>query len=62
MGKTKVADKSSKKEKKSELASVKAGRVTKPAQTPKAKSKDIAKSAASSVKEEEVQEGEDSYS
>jgi len=51
MGKTKVADKSSKKEKKSELASVKAGRVTKPAQTPKAKSKDIAKSTASSVKE-----------
>ncbi|KAK1914829.1 hypothetical protein P3342_010818 [Pyrenophora teres f. teres] len=44
MGKTKIADKSSKKDKKSELASVKAGRVTKPAATPKSKSKDIANS------------------
>jgi nucleolin len=41
MGKTKVVDKSSKKDKKVE--SVKEGRVTKPAQTPKAKSKDVAK-------------------
>lgn len=44
MGKTKVADKSSKKDKKSEVAAVKAGRVTKPAATPKSKSKDIANS------------------
>ncbi|KAI1590686.1 RNA-binding protein RRM domain [Pyrenophora tritici-repentis] len=51
MGKTKIADKSSKKDKKSELASVKAGRVTKPAATPKSKSKDIAKSVASNVKD-----------
>ncbi|EOA88976.1 uncharacterized protein SETTUDRAFT_52439, partial [Exserohilum turcica Et28A] len=51
MGKTKVADKSSKKDKKAELSSVKAGRVTKPAATPKSKSKDIAKSVASSVKD-----------
>jgi len=51
MGKTKIADKSSKKDKKSELSSVKDGRVTKPAQTPKAKSKDIAKSVAVSVKD-----------
>jgi nucleolin len=46
MGKTKVTD--SKKEKKSE--GVKAGRVTKPAQTEKAKSKDIAKSAVKKEK------------
>ncbi|KAE8830277.1 hypothetical protein HRS9139_06901 [Pyrenophora teres f. teres] len=51
MGKTKIADKSSKKDKNSELASVKAGRVTKPAATPKSKSKDIAKSVASNVKD-----------
>lgn len=51
MSKTKITDKSSKKDKKAELSSVKAGRVTKPAQTPKAKSKDIAKSVASGVKD-----------
>ncbi|OAG21686.1 hypothetical protein CC77DRAFT_917230, partial [Alternaria alternata] len=51
MGKTKVADKSSKKDKKSEVAAVKAGRVTKPAATPKSKSKDIAKSVASNIKD-----------
>lgn len=51
MGKTKVADKSSKKDKKAELSSIKAGRVTKPATTPKSKSKDIAKSVASNVKD-----------
>lgn len=45
MGKTKITDKSSKKDK---TSSVKAGRVTKPAQTPKAKSKDIANSDAES--------------
>ncbi|KAH4918226.1 hypothetical protein HBI79_211950 [Parastagonospora nodorum] len=50
MGKTKVTDKSSKKEKKSEVSGVKAGRVTKPAQATKAKSKDIAKSAVKEKK------------
>ncbi|KAH7379306.1 hypothetical protein DE146DRAFT_311211 [Phaeosphaeria sp. MPI-PUGE-AT-0046c] len=48
MGKTKVTD--SKKEKKSEASGVKAGRVTKPAQTIKSKSKDIAKSAVKEKK------------
>lgn len=51
MSKTKTAVKPSKKEKKAEVSSVKAGRVTKPSQTPKAKSKDIAKSVASGVKD-----------
>ena len=50
MGKSKVTDKSSKKDKKAELSSVKAGRVTKPAQAPKAKSKDIAKAAVKEKK------------
>lgn len=49
MGKTKTADK---KEKKSELSGVKAGRVSKAAETPKAKSKATAKSAGKAVEKE----------
>jgi nucleolin len=44
------AAKVSKKDSKKAVTSVKEGRVTKPAQTPKAKSKEIAKSAAKEVK------------
>ncbi|KAJ4990194.1 Nuclear localization sequence-binding protein [Stagonosporopsis vannaccii] len=49
MGKTKVTDK---KEKKSELSGVKAGRVSKATDTPKAKSKATAKSAGKAVEKE----------
>ncbi len=47
-GKGDIAKSSKKDSKKSELSAVKDGRVKKPAQTPKAKSKEIAKSAVAS--------------
>ncbi|KAF1951848.1 RNA-binding domain-containing protein [Byssothecium circinans] len=49
MSKSKGATKPSKKDSKKAVPAVKEGRVTKPAQTPKAKSKEIAKSAAAKV-------------